>query len=125
MRLGQPVSFKTTINITTGVVIGALHNSKPYGIVPEDVTEDGVNVQVDTKGTTIWVPKGEAHKLYRYDGIGKALINLFGVEVGDRLGVEPVPFVAEPAEEGGDEDEDDEDDEVCDDCGESVDDCIC
>lgn len=107
MRIGRTVAFVHNVSLTQeqalaadqhqlsgnksirlGQVKGILENGTAVGDVPESITEDGLNVQIDTLGTTVWLPRGQAHTIYTQadtDGLNKAIQKLLGVPIGSSV----------------------------------------
>ena len=90
MRIGRVVLFEAKGSVHIGQVVGIRSGEKTVGDVPEEDTEDGLNVQVSTAGETFWVARGQAHRVSECSRIGSATVNLLQVPVGVNVDSEPL-----------------------------------
>lgn len=135
MRIGRVVSFKQQIGgnemapiltIMVGQVVGMMSKGVTVGVVPEDVTDDGLAVKITTKPDVVWVPRGHEHNITDTP-LGAAVAKLLQVPVGagikDKMH-EPKPFGSKAFELPQDE-EVDESEYNCGECGEPLKDGDC
>ena len=98
MRLGRAVWFEAKGSIHIGQVIGIRGQGKMVGDVPEEGTDDGLNVKISTAGDTFWVPRGQAHRVSESSRIGSVTVKLLEVPLG--INAEGESPVAGPADLG-------------------------
>ena len=82
MRLGRVAWFEAKGSIHIGQVVGIRGKGKTVGDVPEEGTDDGLNVKVSTAGDTFWVPRGQAHRVSECSRIASATLELLQVPLG-------------------------------------------
>lgn len=93
MRIGQGVFFVQVGDpsdpipnkqFQIGQVVGIKNGTAQAGNVPDDAEDDGCLVRVDTNGTTVWVGRGDLHKLEKNSDAQAELFSLLGVQWGER-----------------------------------------
>ena len=97
MRIGRVVWFEAKGSVHIGQVVGIRSGEKTVGDVPEEGTEDGLNVKISTAGDTFWVARGQAHRVSECSRIGSSTVELLQVPLGVNVDGESLGGTQEPA----------------------------